>query len=64
MVTTEDGRAIPVQLTTPDGHPISTGFSTADVSPHTQLQVSSDLGGKALACVGDGLIVVGFNLFG
>ncbi|KAK3908891.1 Zinc finger protein 287 [Frankliniella fusca] len=57
MVTTEDGRAIPVQLTTPDGHPISTGFSTADVSSHSQLQVTSDLSGKALACVGDGLIV-------
>lgn len=59
MVTTEDGRAIPVQLTTAEGHPISTGFPGADVSlPTTHLQVGPDLGGKSLACVGDGLIVV------
>lgn len=59
MVTTEDGRAIPVQLTTAEGHPISTGFPGADVSvPTSHLQVGADLGAKGLACVGDGLIVV------
>ncbi|XP_034231534.1 zinc finger protein 835-like [Thrips palmi] len=58
MVTTEDGRAIPVQLTTAEGHPISTGFPGADVSvPTSHLHIGNDLGGKSLACVGDGLIV-------
>lgn len=59
MVTTDDGRAIPVQLTTAEGHPISTGFPTAEVpAPHHPLQVAADLAGKNLACVGGGLIVV------